>query len=61
MPRTAFFHVLILTETGWTSSRVFEKLTAAKRYAKWCAQRWDTAIYEGGAGGLKVAEYPKGA
>ena len=55
MNRTSFYHVLILTETGWTVSRLFEKLAAARKYAKWCSERWEARIYKGGPGGEPVA------
>jgi hypothetical protein len=55
MNRTSFYHVLILTETGWTVSRLFEKLSAARKYAKWCSERWEAKIYKGGPGGELVA------
>jgi hypothetical protein len=59
--REAFYAVCILTETGWTVSRFFEKVTAARKWAKWCSATWQAAIYKGGQGGERIADYPKAA
>lgn len=50
-----FYAVVITTETGPVVSRFFTTIRAARRYAKWCSEKWPTQIYRGGQGGELVA------
>lgn len=51
MKRESMYTVCILTETGWQYSRTFTKIAAARKWAKWCTERWQAQIYKGGPGG----------
>lgn len=59
----SFYSVAILPpETNiWTVSRIFDRKAAAVRWAKWCAERWDTRLYLGRCGEQFLADYPKTA
>ncbi len=48
------YGVEITTETGVMFSRYFNTIRAARKWAKWCAQKWPTRILAGGAGGMEV-------
>lgn len=55
MARDSFYSVSINTpESGWVVSRFFTKIAAARKWAKWCAERWETQIHRGGPGGEPV-------
>ncbi len=48
------YAVEITTTTGPVISRFFTTIRAARKWAKWCGQKWPTRIMAGGAGGMPV-------
>ncbi len=41
-------------ESGLVISRYFTRLAAARVWAKWCAEKFQTRILKGGEGGMEV-------
>jgi hypothetical protein len=58
MKSAAFYTVCILTETGWQYSRSFNTKAAAQKWARWCSERWQAALYKGAPGGERLADFP---
>lgn len=56
-----FYTVFLLTETGWTYSRSFQKVVTARKWAKWCSKSWPASIYKGGPEGECIATFAKAA
>ena len=51
----SFYHIEILVNGSWTFSRSFATIRAARKYAKWCREKWETKIVQGGLGGMVVS------
>ncbi len=49
-----FYAVEITTADGPIVSRFFDKLSAARTWAKWCSKTWPSRIMKGGQGGVEV-------
>ena len=57
--RKAYYHVTILTATGWQHSRICNTKRVALNWAKWCQAKWAAQVWHGCVGGELIADLPK--